>query len=89
MPIVAPTFLLCFCQSSVRQRVYRRDGCRRPTFQISPHASQRQYVDAVIGVLVVVTRGESHSGHFVGGSVGSPGVGRRSRNMFGLLTALT
>lgn len=55
--------------------------CRRPAFQISPQALHRQYVDAVIVLLVVVTRGESHAGHVVGRLMGSPGIGCRSRNM--------
>jgi hypothetical protein len=41
----------------------RRPCCSRLAFQIWPHVVQRQYVDALTSLLVVVTSRELQNGH--------------------------
>jgi hypothetical protein len=41
----------------------RRPCCSRLAFQIWPHVVQRQYVDALTSLLVVVTLRELQNGH--------------------------
>jgi hypothetical protein len=61
----------------------RCDDRWRPGFQISPHASQRQYVDDETALVVVATRVDSQNGHFVTGAIAagavSPGTGGLSQ----------
>jgi len=54
----------------------RPNGVRRPcgsrlAFQIWPHAVQRQYVEALTALLVVMTSRELQNGHAAGATAGS------------------
>lgn len=66
-------------------RRWDEDDRWRPGFQISPQASQRQYVDDETALVVVATRFESQNGHFVTGAVAacsvSPGIGGLSQRV--------
>jgi hypothetical protein len=54
---------------------YRLPSRRRPAFHTSPHAEHRQYVAALITLLVVVTSCERQLGQFAGATVTAAGGG--------------
>jgi hypothetical protein len=67
---------LCNSEPAARSKAnqpddVRRPCCSRPTFQIWPHAVQRQYVETFTALLVVVTSTELQKGQAVGATIAS------------------
>ena len=75
-----PSSSLCNSEPAVRSKTNRPDDvrrpcCSRPTFQIWPHAVQRQYVETFTALLVVVTSTELQKGHEPTTSCGNNTIG--------------